>query len=251
MLAAGRQAMVNRAVRSFQSQTYGSKVLAILDNGPAPLDLGATFEWNKMGIHVTRMMPHANEGRRSIGELRNLANALACGGALDAPIIAHWDSDDWSAPERLSEQVELLQSSGALATGYHEALFWDSTKAQIEVDPSKCGPEGVGALGTVKSAGQAWLYSSPNPIFLLGTSLCYWRSIWEKIPFAHVNTAEDLGWINKLKAKDRVAVSSLRPEPRMIASIHGGNTTAKIVSSAREWSRAPEWDAVCMERMKL
>jgi hypothetical protein len=98
---------------------------------------------------------------------------------------------------------------------------------------------------------EAWLFSSPNPKFMLGTSLCYWRSTWEKIPFEHRNTAEDLMWINKLKAKDKAAVSSLRPEPRLIASIHGSNTTAKIIPGAREWTRVPEWDIHCREVMRL
>jgi hypothetical protein len=169
--------------------------------------------------------------------LRNLANALACGGALDAEIIAHWDSDDWSSPERLTEQVELLQSSGARVVGYSEALFWDTSIKTLHVDGARqC---------------EAWLFSSPNPKYMIGTSLMYNRSVWEKTPFDNLDAAEDLIWQNKIKAKDKASVSSLRPEPRLIASIHGGNTTAKITPGAREWVRSPEYDAICRERMKL
>ena len=209
LLAAGRQQMVERAIRCFQSQTYQNRVLAVVDNGQEPLQKipGAT--------HWTRTAPG-----KPIGELRNLAAALSL--PLEAEIIAHWDSDDWSAPERLTEQIALLQESGAPAAGYHEMLFWDSTKSE------------------------AWLHTNPVPNYVLGTSLVYWRTTWEKHPFPEVRDGEETRWLLKVKAARTTAFCS-KVGQRMIAQIHGSNTCARIVPGAREWKRAPEWDSYCRE----
>ena len=38
--------------------------------------------------------------------------------------ICHFDSDDWSAPERVTDQVTRLGTFGVV-TGYHSMLFYD------------------------------------------------------------------------------------------------------------------------------
>lgn len=220
MLTSGkRPQMLARAVRSFQAQRYANKKLAVLHSGENPPTVDGGNE-----IHVTWMPP--NGRARSIGELRNLANALSVSGALDCEIIAHFDDDDWSGPERLTEQVELLRTSGRQAVGYHQMLFWDTTGEQPE----------------------AWLYSSPNLRYCLGTSLLYWRKVWEKAPFEHLNTAEDLTWQNKVKTE---AQSSLGPPPRMIATLHGQNTCARIAKDRREWARHTQLEKDCIEALLL
>ena len=222
MPAAGRQSMVNRAVCCFRAQTYSNKLLAILDNGPEPLVIEAG-----RGVHVTRLQPGVD--RRPIGELRNLVNALALPGVFDAPIIAHWDSDDVSSAERLTEQVALLQQSGAEAVGYGEMLFWDSRPGAF------CG---------------AWLFKSQNPKYLIGTSMLYHRRVWERRPFENRDQGEDLIFQQRVKA---VAVSSIPEdgEPRMVASIHGQNTASKIEAGRAEWTRAWGQDAKLRELMAL
>ena len=232
MPAAGRQSMVNRAVCCFRAQTYSNKLLAILDNGPEPLVIEAG-----RGVHVTRLQPGVD--RRPIGELRNLVNALALPGVFDAPIIAHWDSDDVSSAERLTEQVALLQQSGAEAVGYGEMLFWDSRPGAF------CG---------------AWLFTSPNPRYCLGTSLCYWRKTWERRPFENRDQAEDTIFVSRVKATAVSSVCGLVnwengpsyddfEAPRMVASIHGQNTASKIEPGRAEWQRTPGWDNYCREVM--
>ena len=57
-------------------------------------------------------------------KLRNFAGE-ANGPAWMPEILIHWDDDDYSHPNRIAEQVALLQSSGADATvGFREMLFW-------------------------------------------------------------------------------------------------------------------------------
>jgi O-antigen biosynthesis protein len=205
---AGRAEMVARAVRCFEGQIYPNKSLHQL----------------------------ANNGERSVGALRNAVNALA-----DGEIICHFDSDDWSHPSRIAEQVALLQSSGADAVGYREMLFWRT-------------PEN-----------EAWLYvnRSPKP-YALGTSLCYWRKTWEAKRFPavvqphnpNVNYGEDTAWIKGLKLNTEALWwkrKNQRPaDPRMIASIHGGNTSPAYKKlKGPEWTRVPEWDEYCAREMKL
>jgi glycosyltransferase involved in cell wall biosynthesis len=157
-------------------------------------------------------------------------------------IICHWDSDDWSHPRRVEEQVALLQSSGAECVGYNEMLFWADH-------------------AVVPFCAEAWLYRSAiRDNYALGTSMCYWSDSWRRgNAFADRNEGcDDLYW----STGNRVKIESVRTfvcapdggarnEPRMVASIHGGNTCARLDAGKKEWSRVPEWDAYCRERMKL
>lgn len=235
MLANGRQEMVNRAVRCFNGQTYDNRYL---------------LTWE-------------NRGEKSIGELRNMANTAAGCGVNEADIICHWDSDDWSHPNRIAEQVALLQSSGAECVGYNEMLFWVGADQAHFVG---CTPAGVScACGEryARSGGwcpkchaappdaEAWLYRAAVPNYAIGTSMCYWRSAWDKYPFPDRSEGcDDLDWFNRrVKIASDSSVGFI--EVRMIASIHGGNTCAKIDPKAREWQRVPEWDAYCRNAMQL
>ena len=231
MLADGRQAMVERAVHSYlgshsdlRSRLYphaGQPALLIFDTGTPHLP---TISCGNVIVHVKAERLAGD----CIGTLRNHAAELA----RSADILIHWDSDDWSHPARLAEQVEALQ--GYRVTGYHSMLFWDETKRQC------------------------FRYKGA-PNFLIGTSLCYWRETWKATPFPELNAGEDTAWQKGLR---KHAVSSIDKEPRMIASIHASNTTCKVVYDLDrktgamkphrpEWTRAEEWDAHCAEVMRL
>jgi hypothetical protein len=228
MLANGRPEMVARAVKSFRAQTYAAnrRMLMILDTGDPwirdSMDLGDGV-WD---------LPMLNASW-SIGKLRNRANELA-----DAGILLHWDSDDWSHPDRIAEQVALLQSSGAECVGYNQMLFWR--------DPTTC------RIATEQDSwGEAWLYQSQIPNYALGTSMCYWRETWEHNPFPDRSEGcDDLYWSTSRRVKI-VSVSGISTHPRMIASIHGGNTCAKIDADQKEWRRAEQWDDYCRGVMTL
>lgn len=237
MLVNGREQMVQRAVRSFYSQTYDRKSLLVYDTGDPPVKIGG---FDSRTVHVVEP---ANG--RPIGSLRNAANDLVSGFGFD--VVAHWDSDDWSAPGRLVDQLQLMEASGAQVVGYREMLFWDSTKCQIRVDPSKPMPGG-GVEGTVESVGEAWLYSNPNPKYCLGTSLLYPIHTWTGIKFPPKVKGEDNEWCLRLKT---ASTSAGVADPLMIASIHGGNTGSKILLGYPEWMRLSSSDETCRKRMKL
>ena len=116
--------------------------------------------------------------------------------------------------------------------------------------------------------------------------MCYWRETWERAPFPDYSEGcDDLYWFNgdknsgvkpvkiesvssvprRLSQSERdeysrvvkkyypgeVPANLKLPDesPRMIASIHGGNTCAAIKPGV-EWTRVLDWDAYCRKEMK-
>jgi glycosyltransferase involved in cell wall biosynthesis len=241
MLANGRNTMVERALSSFRAQTYKGKRLLIWDTTQA-LDR----YHGQLPVFVRSCLRPDNESLTedvpgfSIGQLRNRAVERACSRACsygNPDIICHWDSDDWSHPERIAEQVAFLQLSGKDCVGYNSMLFWDTTPGQFAA---------------------AWEYDSHTPPYCMGTSMMYWRKAWEARPFPDLAKGEDTVWQAGIR---RAAVSAIHPEPRMIASIHGGNVSSRIVHPEPPkpgrpprvdcWRRVPEWDNFCARIMNL
>ena len=274
MLTADRPEYARRAVECFRAQTYPAKTLLIYDTGTDDAeDCPGDYP-------LVIWIPEESRGR-TIGELRNAANShvegvevdLSAGTSKDCggDILIHWDSDDFSHPNRIAEQVALLQSSGAECVGYREMLFWRQIQKRDIVD----GPEGR-EPGIWYSDGEAWLYTNPDPRYALGTSLCYWRKTWERKPFEALPTSatdsasEDARFIAGLNCvgvpafghdEPRVNLSCQGTDfsPRMIARIHAGNTSQAYDPRNMErsnkikggpWRRVPEWDAYARSVME-
>lgn len=239
--------MLQRAVACFHAQTHLQKILVIVDSGlkPAPIT-------PHMSVYVIR-----KQHGYTLGALRNWANHFPH--AFQPEVIAHFDDDDFSHPARIAEQVALLQASGKEAVGYREMLFW--RREVMSGDPTIWD-------------GEAWLYSNGNPRYALGTSLCYWRSVWERRPFEDKQHGEDTAWllgVDSLGVNGTAYqlgfcwengkfrnVANVPDSPRMIASIHGGNTSpayrAELMQASEkqggEWKRAPQWDDYCRRTME-
>ena len=221
-LLADRQRFVPRLVRNFTSQAYPNLVLIVLDTGNTPAEIPD----HPRIVHI-RMRKQAGD---CIGRLRNEAND-----ACHADVLAHADSDDWSHPARILEQVAQLEHGEV--TGYNELLFWDSTEAQSH---------------------GAWVYKGA-PNYSPGAALCYWRYTWQRKFFPELNTGEDTKWQSGLKMAPASGLPS--SDPRMVCEIHGGNTTTRVVwnldvktgalRSCEEWRRAPEYDDRAAEVMSL
>ena len=242
MLTRDRPQLAARAVRCFREQTYRKKTLLIWDAGAELLinhpawDAIPAVEEDFQIAHV----PVARIGNPSVGQLRNSANAFW----TEYPILIHWDDDDWSHPNRIAEQVALLQSSKAPAVGYSSLPWWDSVKRE------------------------AWLYKSGNSRYCLGTSMCYWRTTWERNKFTdpagewnHGEGVRQLGVPMQLPVEwPEIGSGDVTTRlPMIIAEYHGGNGHCKIapphpVTGSRlspEWKRKPEWDARFAEIMAL
>ena len=212
MLTADRQAMTTRAVRSFLSQTYARKDLLIWDTGKVPYDLPEALAQTNITVL------HTNRENRTIGQMRNdFIQATP-----HADIYAHFDSDDWSHPSRLSQMVEQLSGSASVV-GYSNMVFWN------------------------RSTEEAFVYYGENG-YLIGTSLVYWRKTALYSPFYDLNAGEEGSVWQAPLARRSVPNHGV---PRIIAEIHGGNTSSEIVRGHRQWARTPEWDAYCRERMAL
>ncbi len=250
-----RPEMTKRAVECFRAQTYGPtrRYLVILDTGEeGSFRLTASDSENE--IHDWR----PSERERTVGSLRNYANAYVG----NADVIVHWDSDDWSHPARIAEQVALLQSSGKECVGYRDMLFWRPDPCvPWEIVSCTCGNRYPRSGAPCPQChrypkGEAWLFTSGHPKYCLGTSLCYWRWVWERLPFEDVQTGEDYAWlkgVDSLGERSHAGWHSDKPGARMIASIHGGNTSPVYKreylegSEAQrgEWRRVPAWDSYC------
>lgn len=221
-----RPKMEERAIQCFQHQIYERKNLLIVDSGSYR---GFEESYSRSGaptIHKLCVPPD------SLGELRNSGNEYG-----SDEIIVHWDDDDWSDPSRITEQVRFLMASGAEAVGYHTMLFWDSRPNAPQMHSH-----------LYQGMGGAWRYRSPNPNYCLGSSLMYWREVWERHPFPAKNTGEDTEWLLRIKAQ---GVTSIGERPRMVCAIHGANTSSEVKPGSREWSRAAAYDKFCAEVMGL
>ena len=267
MLVDGREAMVRRAIASFRAQTYERKRLLILDSGIGRQEdnrygasdvttfrlpglrgetIGAlrnAANWcasEESGkIASIRLCADSMESLRgeTIGALRNAANWCASAikqyGAAD--LIAHFDSDDWSHPSRLQEQVALLEESGKMCVGYGELLFWDTRP--------------------LAQRGEAWIYHNHDPRWAAGASFLYRRELWEQQPFPDVPHEDQRWWCTPLVSSNCVATSITKGQPRMICGIHGSNTENYDRSSMERakdtWRRAPEYDEYCSVKMRM
>ncbi len=101
LVTADRPALCRRAVRSYQRQTYLHTELVVLDNGAEPMK-PLLEGLPEQDIVYLREEPSS---ARTIGALRNRALEAATG----AFVVPQWDDDDWSHPERIKRQVEVLQ----------------------------------------------------------------------------------------------------------------------------------------------
>jgi hypothetical protein len=274
MLTRDRHAMAMRAVEAFRAQTYANRRLLIYNTGGPPLNTFCQHVHER--IATRRCNPDGSEcgpfERETIGELRNFANQTRL--ATEADILIHWDDDDLSHPNRISEQVALLQSSGKECVGYREVLFWDSRPAVWKLERND--PSGYPAAGGFVN--EAWLYSNRDSRYCIGASLCYWRRVWERRPFEALpknreGLTEDNAWLRGVDSlgissmaelpadlrseyRQEVATEIKRFQPRLICSIHGANSQpydieATIARGATEWRRVPEWDGFCRDFMSF
>jgi O-antigen biosynthesis protein len=159
-------------------------------------------------VDALRRMPVADGVRyvacpafRTLGEKRNHTNSLARG-----EFIAHWDDDDYSHPDRLTDQVKRLIETGAAVTGYRLMDFTGNGK---------------------------WLYRGA-PDFVLGTSLMYRRDWWERNQFKAIQVGEDNDFVRRAAASNQLAVAD--GLGMMIARDHEANTSGRQRNS-KQWER--------------
>jgi glycosyltransferase involved in cell wall biosynthesis len=186
-----RAAFVPDAIRSYQSQTYPNKELIVLDQGE---DATESLIPPDPSISYARVSP-----KLTTGDMRN-----ACVTRARGQWICHFDSDDWSAPERVMEQVTRLGTFGVV-TGYYSMLFYDTR------------------------SGKTYLWHTPQNAmyYLLGTSLCYQRRWWEHHPFRSISIGEDVRFVQQAMREAFKLVPGAAAGQMMVARVHDHQTSRK------------------------
>ncbi len=188
-----RQAYAIDAVSCFRCQTYPDKELIILDDVDDP-----SFP---DGLNVPGVVYERLQKRLTIGAKRNIAVSRSSG-----ELIAHFDSDDYSAPERLADQIARLGDKQI--TGYHSMRFTDGVKW--------------------------WQYTGAED-YALGTSLLYRRSYWEETPFKiDCQYGEDNYFI--WRARQHGQIATVDAGAMMWARNHGNNTDPRdAMGNTAQW----------------
>lgn len=174
-----RHSFIPEAVECFLAQTWAAKELVILNDGGEPL------RYEHPLVRVVN-----EEGKSTIGAKRNRLCELA-----EGEIICHFDDDDWSSPERIAQQVEMLQAKPV--AGYSTVMFWDGKKAYFY----------KGAI-----------------VYVCGATLAYRKSWWAENRFRDVQTCEDNAFIRP--AVKRSQLYAAEGAGMVVARIHGRNTAS-------------------------
>jgi glycosyltransferase involved in cell wall biosynthesis len=186
----GRRELAVQAVQCYLAQDYLRKELLILDDEDDP-----SFNWD-VGDPPEGVFYFTHPERLPIAEKRNLLCLIGRG-----EYVAHFDSDDWSDPSRLTKQVAVLKQTGKAVTGFKSMLFYDVSRNQV----SRYQRQGD---------------------YALGTSLVYRKSWWQEHRFYQDDkTTEDNQFV--YAARDAGELAAVDGDDCMVARIHPGNTTHK------------------------
>lgn len=188
MITRGRQALARQAVDCFLSQTYPHKELVILDD-----HADRSFPNGSGELPAHAPVLYFMHSSRVIAEKRNVANALAFG-----DVLMHWDSDDFSSPDRMAHQVHMLGDYGKSVVGYHSMLF-------------------------AHENGSVYKYIGP-PDYAIGTSLAYLKSWWVDHRFSEDRSnTEDNRMVRQAQLEKQIV--SVDAGHRMVARIHLNSST--------------------------
>ena len=119
--------------------------------------------------------------------------------AASGDVIAHFDDDDFSAPQRLADQLRRLD--GAQVTGYHTMRFTDGIKW--------------------------WVYRGSFS-YALGTSLVYRRNWWAQHKFGNLQVGEDNDFVRNAAA----VLTTADAGEMMWATNHSGNTSPRVMGGS-------------------
>lgn len=202
--SAARKEFIPLALSYFGMQDYEAAELIVLDDGNTPVkDLmpdAANIHYINPGIPF-----------KSLGEKRNYACAAANG-----DIILHWDDDDWYAYDWISRQVKHLIDSGGGISGLNNLNFY------------------------APSAQLAWKYRyNYGKPWVAGATLVYYKKVWKRNPFPHINVGED----NQFVWNAQLKVAPLEYEDGFVSILHSKNTSPKHTND-------PQWQPVSTEHIR-
>ncbi len=166
------------AIHSYLSQDYKDTELVVIDDGD---DLIEDLVTGIAGLQYHHFPA------RNLSEKRNYGLKVAKGDT-----VVHFDSDDWSAPDRISHQVDAL--NGRKVVGYVKAWWYDTRKK----------------IASYANTG------------LWGASLCYDRKWALKHPWDERKYICEDAWFLE-PAREQGVVGELEGGNRFVALAHDGN----------------------------
>ena len=195
----GRAHFLRRAVECFRKQTWENRELIVV----AEPD-------QRVSLDGPAVLPHLRPGRWTVGEKRN----VGCLGAR-GEYIALWDDDDFSAPNRLTEQMRVLQESGKSVTTLPQIYF------------------------TNEACDQWWLSERG----WIDTSLVFKRSWWEQHNFPDKMIGQDVDF---MRAADQAGEFVVGGKPDlMFATNHKGNTCDRSFYGPERALKNFKWEHPC------
>lgn len=195
MPTANRQKFVLFAIQYFLRQDYPNKELVIVDDGTESIE---PLVPNAAGIKYVRLQNLMN----TIGEKRNYACAITKG-----EIIAHWDDDDWYAPDWIRNGVNTLLETGSDIFGLKEIIFYSP-------EMKKCWK---------------YIYPPAERQWVCGATMMYRKELWLRHPFKNLRIGEDNTFVWDSKA-GIFAHSFMKG---FVAIIHPDNTSKKNTATNR------------------
>lgn len=199
MPTCNRRHLIPVALKCYVSQDWPDKELVVIDDG---LDSVEDL--------VKQMVPDAIyiklKDKQVIGTKRNVACEVAAG-----DVVCHFDDDDWSADDRIRDQVIRLRESGRQMTGYHSITYWNGTRA--------------------------YRYVSHTPQYALGTTLCYRKSFWQTHKFPAKNYAEDNPLV--YEAREAGQLIAVDAGQMMVVRAHTSCTSNAKKMSQNTWPEVP------------
>jgi len=203
LITADRLPFCRRAIRCYNNQTYTNKELVIVDDGQTDMTPLLTDLPAEELVYVKLPKNEDNV----LGKLRNIALKSAGG-----EYLAQWDDDDWYHPDRLSQQVEVLQE-GYDACALSGALMHLDTKT-YQLHPY---------IGILKSG--------------IPGSIMHRRD--DQIRYLELRRAEDTHYLNAW-SKKRYTKLPLSEVHLFIRCFHGNNTWDKSHFMSRMRNTVPD-----------
>ncbi|MBN9385046.1 MAG: glycosyltransferase [Chitinophagaceae bacterium] len=188
-----RRAFVPHAIRYFLRQDYPFKELIIIDDGT---DSIADLVPDDPSIRY-----YALQGKITLGAKLNLACEHAMGS-----VIVNWDDDDWYAPNRLTYQVQALEGTGMNVCGINKLLYFDVVRKQAF----------------------QYVYPSDQRVWLLGSSLCYKKELWQRQRFVENDVGMDGLFVWATPPRE---VKVLEDHTFSVHMIHASNVSPKRTDS--------------------
>lgn len=199
-LTRNRPEFIDRAINQFLMQDYKHKEMHIVYDNWVKDFTQETYRNLALKRYKNILFhPIENINHFSIGIKRNQGIERS-----QTDIICHFDDDDFYSLDWITKSVQHLIETKADITGLSQAYFSHPPHLY------------------------EYTYQGGQP-YVIGASMCYWRRVWEKQPFKHINSGEDA-----LFQVNNVVIPHTYKEG-FTANIHGGNTASHLQLNKKEF----------------